>query len=278
MTNGGYEDFELNEGGALVAYRERDRPYQTDVLAAKAADFISRSARSDDPFFLYVAPRAPHAPATPAPRHRGEFAAAPVPRPPSFDTPGVNKPSWLNAEPPLDAKAKAKVDAVYRARKETLLGLDDLIADLVAALDAAGILDTTYIILTSDNGYHLGEHRVVAAKGTAYEEVIRVPLLIRGPGVLPGRTTALASVIDLAPTIAHWADVPTPAFVDGRSLTPALAGEPAAWRHAVLIQLYRDHPEKVEGPPAFHALRMADAIYIEYQDGLRELYDRSRPC
>ena len=273
VTNGGYEDFELNEGGALVAYRERDHPYQTDMLSAKAVDFVSRTARSGDPFFLYIAPRAPHAPATPAPRHQGQFAAAPVPRPPSFDKPGVNKPSWVNAEPPLDAKALAKVDATYRARKETLLGLDDLIAALVAALDAAAILDTTYIILTSDNGYHLGEHRIVAAKGTAYEEAVRVPLVIRGPDVPSGRTTALASVIDLAPTIASWANAEIPAFVDGRSLSPILHGDSAAWRDALLIQLYRDHPDNVEGPPAFQALRGDEFVYVEYDDGFRELYD-----
>jgi N-acetylglucosamine-6-sulfatase len=273
VTNGGYDDFELNEDGTLVAYRMSDHPYQTDVLSAKVADFISRTAGSDDPFFLYVAPRAPHAPASPAPRHQGKFAVAPVPRPPSFDKPGVNKPSYVNAEPPLDVKAVAKVDETYRTRNETLLGLDDLIAALVAALDAAGILETTYIILTSDNGYHLGEHRIVAAKGTAYEEAVRVPLVIRGPDVPSGRTSALASVIDLAPTFAGWANAETPAFVDGRSLSPILHGDPAVWRHALLIQLYRDHPDIVEGPPAFKALRGDSFVYVEYDDGFRELYD-----
>jgi arylsulfatase A-like enzyme len=129
----------------------------------------------------------------------------------------------------------------------------------------------TYIILTSDNGYHLGEHRIVAEKGTAYKEVIRVPLVIRGPAVRPGRTAALASLIDLAPTIATWANAKIPAFVDGRSLSPVLTGEPSAWRHALLIQLFRDHPEKVEGPPAFQALRGEGLVYVEYDDSFREL-------
>ena len=275
VTNGGYEDFELNENGTLVPYHERDQPYQTDILAAKATEFLARTAQTGDPFFLYVAPRAPHAPITPATRHEGDFATAPVPRPPSFNAAGMGKPAWLQEQPALDAKAMAKVDATYRARKETLLGLDELIAGLVSALEKAGILDKTYIVLISDNGYHLGEHRVVAAKGTAYEEVIRVPLVIRGPDVSPGRTTALASVIDLAPTIATWADVEVPAFVDGRSLAPVLTGELRTWRQAVLVQHYRDHPDKVEGPPGFQALRAADYVYVEYPDGPRELYDLS---
>ena len=272
VTNGGYEDFELNEGGTLVPYYERDQPYQTDVLARKATEFVSRTAQSDTPFFLYIAPRAPHAPLTPATRHQGGFATAPVPRPPSFDAAGVGKPSWVQEEPALDAKAMAKVDATYRARKETLLGLDELVADLVSTLERAGIHDNTYIVFTSDNGYHLGEHRVVAAKGTAYEEVIRVPLVIRGPDVPQGRSTALASVIDLAPTFAAWADAEIPAFVDGRSLTPVLDGEPAAWRQTVLVQHYRENPDRVDGPPPFHALRGDGFVYVEYPDGLRELY------
>jgi arylsulfatase A-like enzyme len=273
VTNGGYDDFEINEGGTLVPYHERDQPYQTDVLARMATEFVSRNAQSHNPFFLYIAPRAPHAPITPATRHEGDFATAPVPRPPSFDATGVGKPSWVQEEPALDAKAMAKVDATYRARKETLLGLDELIADLVSTLERAGELDNTYIVLTSDNGYHLGEHRVVAAKGTAYEEVIRVPLVIRGPNVPPRHTSALASVIDLAPTIATWADADIPAFVDGRSLTPVLVGDSIAWRQSLLVQHYRDHPDKVDGPPGFYALRADDSVYVEYPDGLRELYD-----
>jgi N-acetylglucosamine-6-sulfatase len=100
-----------------------------------------------------------------------------------------------------------------------------------------------------------------------------VPLVICGPDVPSGRTSALASVIDLAPTFAGWANAETPAFVDGRSLSPILHGDPAVWRHALLIQLYRDHPDIVEGPPAFKALRGDGIVYVEYDDGFRELYD-----
>jgi N-acetylglucosamine-6-sulfatase len=273
VTEGNYEDFELNADGTLVSFPRRDQAYQTDVLATTAADFIARTARSAAPFFLYLAPRAAHSRPIPPPRHAGTFAAAPVPRPPSFDVRGGDKSLWAQREPALNAEATAKVDATYRARKETLLGLDDLIAELIATLEAAGILDTTYIILTSDNGLHLGEHRIIALKGTAYEEVIRVPLVIRGPGVAPGNTTALASVIDLAPTIATWAGAEIPAFVDGRSLTGVLDGEPAPWRQAVLIQHHRDNPNKVDGPPAFHALRGEGFVYVEEADGVRELYE-----
>jgi arylsulfatase A-like enzyme len=176
--------------------------------------------------------------------------------------------------PALDTDEIARIDATYRARKETLLALDDLIAGLVEALGQAGILDNTYLVFTSDNGYHLGEHHISAGKGTAYDEAIRVPLVIRGPAVAPGRTSALASVIDLAPTIATWADVEFPAFVDGRSLTPVFSGQTGDWRKTVFAQLHRDNPDN-DGPPAFRALRGDGFAYVEYSDGFRELYDLS---
>lgn len=272
-TLGGYDAFELNEDGALVSFHDPVRHYETDVLAAKATEFVARTAPSRGPFFLYLAPRATHSPSKPAARHQGAFAAAPSPRPPSFNQATIDTPPWMQQLPALDAKATAKINATYRARKETLLALDELIAGLVLALERAEILDNTYIVLTSDNGYHLGEHRIPNGKGTAYDEAIRVPLVIRGPDVPSGHTAALTSVIDLAPTFAAWAGVEVPAFVDGRSLTPVLLGDSGAWRYSVLAQLHRDNPDKTDGPPAFQALRGDDFVYVEYDRGFRELYD-----
>lgn len=275
-TKGGYHGFELNEDGALVRYRRRECAYQTDVLAEKATRFIGRAAESGDPFFLYVAPRAPHGPAKPASRHEGAFAEDMAPRPPSFDADDVSaKPRWLQLAPALDGEQVAQVDATYRARLETLLALDELIAALVAALETSGALDNTFIVFTSDHGYHLGEHRIVGGKGTPYEEAIQIPLVVRGPGLAPGRTEALASSIDLAPTIAAWAGVDVPEFVDGRSLERVLAAEadPETWRAAVYVQHHHNRPERTDGPPAFQAMRADGLVYVEYADGWRELYD-----
>lgn len=273
VTRAGYEEFDVVDEGVLVSYTKADQVYETDMLSARATDFVARTAQSASPFFLYLAPHAPHPRAVPAARHKGAFADVSPPRPPSFNEMRVDTPPWVQGLPEFDAEEIAKVDATYRARKETLLALDDLIAELVSALKQAGILGQTYVVLTSDNGYHLGEHRIPDGKGTAYEEATCVPLVIRGPGVPSTPTTALASHIDLAPTIATWADVEIPAFVDGRSLTPVIAGDPGVWRQAVLTQLHRDNPNKIDGPPAFHALRGNDFVYVEYNDGFRELYD-----
>ena len=233
-TREGYHGFELNTNGTLVRYRKRFRVYQTDVLAELAADFIQRAAADGDPFFLYLAPRAPHSPAKPAARHEGDCAADAAPRPPSFAAGEVHdKPGWLRQAPALSEEQIASVDATYRLRQETMKSLDELMGDLVAQLEASGVLKSTYIIFTSDHGYHLGEHRIVDGKGTPYEEAIRIPLVLRGPGLARGRSSALASSIDLAPTIADWAGAEVPAFVDGRSLHPVLPRKQADRRRGV---------------------------------------------
>jgi N-acetylglucosamine-6-sulfatase len=149
------------------------------------------------------------------------------------------------------------------------------VAALVESLRRAGTLDSTYILLTSDNGLHLGEHRIVQDKGSPYEESIRVPLVVRGPGVPVGQTIpALVSQVDLAPTFAAWADAAVPEFVDGRSLVPLLAGEVMpAWRQAVLIEKYILRSKRSMKQPRFDALRAEDFIYVENFTGSREWYD-----
>ena len=183
-TKEGYFRFEVNENGELVRYGSRESAqYSTDVLAAKATDFVGRMAQAEQPFFLYLAPRAPHGPAEPAPRHASKFTETLTPRPPSFNEVDVtDKPLWARSIPALRADQIAVIDEHYAARLRTLLAVDDLVATLIDALRVAGTLDQTYLVFTSDNGYHLGEHRIFLKKGSPYEEAIRVPLVVRGPG------------------------------------------------------------------------------------------------
>ena len=142
-------------------------------------------------------------------------------------------------------------------------------------------LDQTYIIFTSDNGFSVGEHRRILGKGTAYDESIRVPLIIRGPGISGGQV--LKDIVlnnDLAPTVAELAGVPVPDFVDGRSLVPLLNGKtPAAgWRVGFLIEHWARRSANGGGLPEYAAVRTPDYLYVEYVTGERELYDlRSDP-
>jgi hypothetical protein len=157
---------------------------------------------------------------------------------------------------------------------------------VVATLRGRGVLDTTYLIVTSDHGWHQGEHRLPLGKETPYEESIRVPLGVIGPGVAAGRIADdLALNIDLAPTVADLAGAEVPPFVDGRSLTPILHGETLeSPRRCFLVEhasagRTRAYPGLGEMPvvPTYQAVRcrddQGDILYVEYVTGECELYD-----
>ena len=205
----------------------------------------------------------------------------------------------------LSATDIANLDNLYRQRVRSMQAVDEMIARLVTTLQETGQLDNTYIIFTSDNGYHLGQHRLLAGKGEPYEEDIVVPFIIRGPGIPAGQVLQdyLAGNTDVAPTIAELAGVVPPAFVDGRSLVPLWsANRPpvADWRQGYLIEYYGAgdssgstinfvglaNPDQLLEPPdpeelsraaprpEFFAVRTPQYTYAEYSNGFRELYDR----
>lgn len=304
--NGGtpYKQFNytLNENGSTVAYGETAADYLTDVLSAKAADFIRRSVDQypNQPFFAYISTFAPHSPATPAPRHEATYPGATAPRTASWNEANLtDKPAWVQALPLLNADQIADIDRLYRRRLQSLLAVDELVANIVATLQAKGQLENTYIVFTSDNGYHQGQHRLDSGKMTAYEEDLLVPLVVRGPGVARGAVSSLlTSNVDYAPTFAEIAGASMPAFVDGRSLLPLLQGQsPADWRRVLLLEHKPDNNDERLAAPrvgvlepddpfdtagdgpnitAFTGLRTADGLtYIEYDNGEFELYDNA---
>ena len=295
-----YSEFSytMNENGNLVQYGTEPTDYMTDVLSKKATGFIQQAASDRKPFFLFVATYAPHQPATPAPRYANAFPGEKAPRPPSYNEPDVSgKPAWIRSKPLLGPPARNQMDDLFRRRLQTMLSVRDLIENLLDTLRKEGLLENTYLIFTSDNGFHMGEHRLHAGKLTPYEEDIRVPLFIRGPGIPAGQEREeIVGNIDLAPTIAELAEARVPDFVDGRSLVPLLRQEerPERWRAAFLVEQEETHfqPGPVkrlvlepqdpleqqlaaarQGVPAYAALRTADHIYVRYGDGERELYD-----
>jgi N-acetylglucosamine-6-sulfatase len=247
--------YELNEDGKLVEYGNQPSDYLVDVLAQKSVDFIHRNAPSGKPFFMYVAPYVPHQPATPAPRYAGAFPGVHAPRPPSFDQSDLSaEPQWLRERPPLAPVVTRYIDDLYRRRLQDMLGVEDLLRSVVDALRSTGTLDHTYVIFTSDNGFHLGQHRLPPGKQTAYDEDIRVPMIVRGPGIPAGATTdRIAMNVDLAPTIAALAGARTPKFVDGRSLVPLLRtpGAHRRWRTAAFVEHYANaRSRSLRRPPS----------------------------
>jgi N-acetylglucosamine-6-sulfatase len=291
-------NYTMNENGNLVQYGSSANDYMTDVLSRKANAFIQQAASDRRPFFLFVATYAPHQPATPAPRYANAFQGEQAPRPPSYNEADVSsKPDWIKSKPLLGPGPQKQMDNLFRRRLQTMLSVRDLIENLLDTLRKQGLLENTYLIFTSDNGFHMGEHRLHAGKLTPYEEDIRVPLFIRGPGIPAGQERAeIVGNVDLAPTIAELAGARVPDFVDGRSLVSLLRRDqtPERWREAFLVEQEETHfhagPLKRQvlepmdpleqqlaaarqGVPAYAALRTATHTYVVYGDGERELYD-----
>ncbi|MEQ1692823.1 MAG: sulfatase, partial [Gemmatimonas sp.] len=217
-------NYTLNENGRSVRYGSAASDYGTDVYARKAAAFMRRTATEQAPFFIYLSVYAPHGPATPAPRHAELFAGASAPRTPSFDEADVSdKPRFVRNRPRIGGRVQASIDTLYRKRLQSLQAVDEAVASLIDTLRATGQLANTFVVFTSDNGFHQGQHRLVTGKQTAYDEDIRVPLIVRGPGVPSGHVVQhLVGNVDLAPTFAEFGKAVTPSFVDGRSLVPLL--------------------------------------------------------
>ncbi len=290
----GQFDYTLNDDGRLIEHGHTPEDYLTDVLAARSREFAADWA-GRQPFFLLVAPYAPHKPYVPAPRHAALFPDARVPRGASFNEANVaDKPPKVRKLASLSARAVAELDAIFRDRLRSLAAVDEMVAALVSDLEALGELDSTYILLTSDNGYHLGQHRLPAGKFTAYEEDVRVPLIVRGPGVAPGvERDHLISQVDLAPTLAELGGARLAVEADGRSFAALLrpdAPPVSAWRQLTLVEQFGFRPavvspgsalepaEKVVGGaiqeyPTFRGLRAPGFKYVESSSGARELYD-----
>ena len=295
------QNYKLNEQGEIIHYKNKPEDYLTDVLADKADRFIQGSINKDQPFFAYIATYAPHGPITPAPRHAGMFKGETVPRTPSFNESDVSdKPQYVNSLAPLTPDEERDIDNQFQGRLQMLQAVDEMVETLILNLQAAGQLENTYIFFTSDNGFHMGQHRLRPGKATPYEEDIRVPFLARGPG-LPAaqKRRALTGNVDLAATFADIAGLGHSKHFDGRSLLPAMSEgtPPSEWREAYLIEHYiskseafddynkEDLPDKdilldPDNPqqsgayrPAFKGLRTNESLYVEYNTGERELYN-----
>jgi N-acetylglucosamine-6-sulfatase len=273
-----YEDFTLNDNGRLVTYRG---VYQTDLYAQKAVESIRKHRAA--PFFMWLTFTAPHVgeptdpddpagfnTATPAPADRDRFASVPLPKPRSYDEADVSdKPVYIRELPRIDAATEAKMREAHQQRLESLLAVDRAVAALVQVLGEEGVLGRTVLVLTSDNGYLEGEHRVTSGKQLPYEPSIRVPLVVRGPGFAAGRVSrALVSNVDLAPTFVALARARAGRAADGRSLVPLLRNPSMRPPRNLLIESPIERHDSV-----FTAVRTDRYLYAEWGSGDRELYD-----
>src|SRR5258708_29112514 len=195
-------------------------------------------------------------------------------------------PQWLKAHPELSAGAIARLDADFRKRAQAVQAVDKMIGELQDAVASIGQAGNTYFVFSSDNGYHMGDHRMMAGKMTAFDTDIHVPLIVIGPGIAPGRVVQeITDNIDLNPTFAEIGGLAPAPNVDGRSLVPLMHGQTVTeWRKAALVEHHGhlkdasdpDFPGKRGGnPPSYEAIRGLTWVYVEYDTGEKEYHDRS---
>jgi N-acetylglucosamine-6-sulfatase len=273
-----YEGFTINDNGNLSG----PAGYQTDILAGRARAVIERRAGKREPFFMWLAFVAPHlggpndpgdpknfGTPSPARQYRGRFATEPLPKPPSFDEADVtDKPRAIRNMRLFTNEQVSAITSNYRQELEALLSVDDAVASIVATLRRTDQLANTLILFTSDNGFFHGEHRIASGKGFDYEPSIRVPLLIRGPGVPRGlHLKQMVANIDIAPTIVAATGARPRRVMDGRSLWPLLRDPALQWGRDLLVE------RPTSDPQVWAAIRTPRYLYAEYRNGERELYD-----
>lgn len=288
-----YLHYTVNDNGVDRAYGETVTQYITDTLGQRAVDTVRRRARTRQPFFLWLTFTAPHTgvprdiddvpldlpgsqPWTGSPypprRYRNKFRSVELPQTPGFDEADVSdKPAFIRQLPRFPEHSQRAIRESYDQQLESLLAVDEAVGRLVKALSKAHALNRTIIVFTSDNGYLNGEHRVAAGKIYAYEPSIRVPLMIRGPGIPRGvhRRQTVAN-IDLAPTIVALTGARPGRVMDGSSLLPVIRDPNRGSDRALLLER---GPEGLG--PLFTGIRTPRFKYVDYADGEEELYDLS---
>ena len=278
---------------------ERTADYSPDVTGRITEGLVAAQARSRKPFFIWWAPTAPHredvattlmgrpgADPRPAPRHAERVRRLQLPKPPNFDEADVSdKPSSLRAAAPrLDEEQVAQLELDFQGRAGALLAVDDHVGRLVRTLRRTGQLNNTMIVFVSDNGWLQGEHRIPGDKFLPYDESLRIPLIVRGPGVPSGRTVrGQVSNVDFAPTLLAAAGARPGRRMDGVSLLPVLrARRERPPRRALVVEaldrLFRGEFGNVMAwDRPYRGVRTDRYTYVVYAEtGERELYDRRR--
>lgn len=263
----GYRNVLFNVNGAQVTVPR----YSTDYVAARSIQLL-RSFEADDsrPWFLYVAPFAPHAPYEPARRFRKARVPGVVRNPSMKETDRSDKPMWVQ----LKREKRVKAGKVWTLQERMLLSVDRLVDRLLSTVDELGERGPTMVYFLSDNGFLLGEHGL-QQKHSPYTASVKIPLYTRWPGHFDARGVdfRLVANIDIAPTVYDAAGIKPESEhpVDGRSLL-----DPSWTRDRMLLE-YSHREERAV--PTWASLRTAEYQYVEYYDEdleevtFREYYD-----
>ena len=266
----------LNVNGKRVP----SKGYITDELTDYALDWLN-SLQPDKPFMLYLSHKATHAEFIPAKRHQGRYQDKPMPDLVA-DTPDdyADKPMWVKNQRnswhgvEFAYHSNLDVEDYYKRYCETLLAVDDSVGRVLDLLREKNLLDSTLVIFMGDNGFLFGEHGLID-KRNAYEESMRIPLVMQCPELFKGGGVVdqMVANLDIAPTILDAAGLVPPENLDGKSFLPLAQGREIPWRDALLYEYYweRNFPQT----PAMHAIRTDKYKYIHYYGiwDTDELYD-----
>jgi arylsulfatase A-like enzyme len=214
--------------------------YMDDVVTDKAINWLT-NRNKEKPFVLFLFFKAPHRSWQRAPRHAHLYEGMTVPKPPTWDDPGVGKPkTFLEADNKIGSFPDAKdLDVMVKDYNATITAVDENVGRVLATIDELKLADTTNVMFTSDNGFFLGEWQRFD-KRFMHEVSARVPMIVRGPGIAANSTcNKIALNVDIAPTILDMAGVKPRVKMHGCSFAPLLKGEtPADWRKDWLYEYY----------------------------------------
>ena len=282
---------------------EKDEAYAGVRIDQSALDFIQRHREDKAPYYLEVAPYGPHSRTTlrggaypgdplfpamfrdrPSPAHpAGNCGLVPCRELDTHDLPGYGRAeaetlpttrtgrsaeAWYTGSPVRPGVA----NRLLRDRARMAQSIDRMVQRILAAVD-----DNTYVVLTSDNGFHLGQMGLSVGKGTPFDTDVHVPLLVVGPGVEPGVRDTMTSNIDLAPTFEDLAGARSPAYRSGRSLVETFADpraqvhEVVFFEHTAYASARLDPDTAMMGDSEYH--RTPSYVAVRSRNGLLVRYD-----
>jgi N-acetylglucosamine-6-sulfatase len=266
----------LNVNGKRV----EQKGYITDELNSYALNWLE-GRKTDKPFMMYLSHKAVHAEFIPADRHCGRYDNVEFAPPKTMNPANVkDAPMWVrnqrNSWHGVDFPYHNTLDIAeyYKRYAETLLAVDEGLGQIVEVLKKKGLAENTLVAVMGDNGFAFGEHGLID-KRTAYEESMRVPLVMQLPAVIkPGsRFDQVVANIDIAPTFLALGGLKAPSHMDGQSYLPILQGDKVAWRDNLMYEYYWEYA--FPQTPTMHALRGSRYKYINYYGlwDINELYD-----
>ncbi len=280
---GEYYNPTLNINGTREQFA--DSTYVTDLLTEHALDWMKKQKKGQ-PYFVYLSHKGVHAMFEPAKRHKGKYKDKPVSLPPSYSLTATDEykkhgiPEWVKDQRfswhGVDHMYHGQInfETFYRSYLETLLSVDESVSSVLDYLKKTGQDKNTIVMYMGDNGFSFGEHGLID-KRHAYEESMRVPMIVRCPSIIKGGTAtdALVQNIDVAPTLLAYAGLPTPKHMHGQSFLDVLKGNEQKHRDKIFYEYYWEY--HYPQTPTMFALRGDRYKYIHYY-GLwtqNELYD-----